>query len=152
PELKNPKVFVSFDAATGAYQLRPASKPPTVRHVLTHTSGLGYPFTSAILRDFKPKPGESYAFGGPLLFDPGPRWHYGTATDVVGRLVEVVSGQKLEDYSREHIFVPLKMTDTSYNVPQDKGARLVAAHQRAGDRMDGAIVLQSPQPGLAVPA
>jgi CubicO group peptidase (beta-lactamase class C family) len=149
-ELANQKVFASFDPATGAYQLRPASKPPTVRHALTHTSGLGYPFTSAILRDFKPKPGETYPFGGPLLFDPGTRWHYGTSTDVVGRLVEIVSGQKLEDYFREHIFTPLKMTDTSYNVPQDKGSRLAAAHQRAGERMDGAIVLQSPQPGLNI--
>ncbi len=54
PEFANLKVFESFDAATGAYRLRPASRPPTVRHILTHTSGLGYPFTSAILRDFKP--------------------------------------------------------------------------------------------------
>jgi methyl acetate hydrolase len=87
-----------------------------------------------------------------LLFDPGERWHYSTSTDVVGRLVEVVSGQKLEDYFRQHIFAPLKMSDTSYNVPQDKTARLVAAQQRAGDRMDGAIVLQTPQPGLTIPA
>jgi Beta-lactamase len=69
PEFAGLKVFESFDAATGAYRLRPASKPPTTRHVLTHTSGLGYPFTSAILRDFKPQPGENYPFGGPLLFD-----------------------------------------------------------------------------------
>jgi CubicO group peptidase (beta-lactamase class C family) len=68
PEFANLKVFESFDAATGAYRLRPASRPPTVRHILTHTSGLGYPFTSAILRDFKPQPGENYPFGGPLLF------------------------------------------------------------------------------------
>ena len=106
PEFANLKVFESFDAATGAYRLRPASRPPTVRHILTHTSGLGYPFTSAILRDFKPQAGESYPFGGPLLFDPGERWHYGTSTDVVGKLVEKVSGQKLEDYFHQHIFVP----------------------------------------------
>ncbi|HEY2186096.1 MAG TPA: serine hydrolase domain-containing protein, partial [Xanthobacteraceae bacterium] len=79
PEFANLQVFESFDAATGAYRLRPASRPPTVLHILTHTSGLGYPFTSAILRDFKPQPGESYPFGGPLLFDPGERWHYGTS-------------------------------------------------------------------------
>ena len=152
PELANPKVFESFDAATGEYRLRPASRPVTVRHVLTHTSGLAYPFTSATWRDFKPRAGETYPFGGPLLFDPGERWHYSTSTDVVGRLVEVVSGQKLEDYFREHIFVPLKMTDTSYNVPQEKAARLVAQQQRAGERMDGEIVLQSPQLGLTIPA
>src|SRR6516164_2728479 len=112
PEFANLKVFESFDAANGAYRLRPASRPPTVRHILTHTSGLGYPFTSAILRDFKPQPGENYPFGGPLLFDPGERWHYGTSTDVVGKLVEKVSGQKLEDYFRQHIFAPLQMSDT----------------------------------------
>jgi len=117
PEFANLKVFESFDAASGVYRLRPASRPPTVRHILTHTSGLGYPFTSAILRDFKPQPGENYPFGGPLLFDPGERWHYGTSTDVVGKLVEKVSRQKLEDYFRQHIFAPLQMSDTSYNVP-----------------------------------
>jgi CubicO group peptidase (beta-lactamase class C family) len=152
PELANLKVFESFDAATGAYKLRPASKPATVRHFLTHTSGLGYPFTSATLRDFKPRAGESYPFGGPLLFDPGERWHYSTSTDVVGRLVEVISGQNLETYFRQHIFAPLKMDDTSYNVPEAKGPRLVAQQQRSGDRMDGPIVLQSPQPPLTIAA
>jgi methyl acetate hydrolase len=151
PEFANLKVFESFDPATGAHRLRPASRAPTVRHILTHTSGLGYPFTSATLRDFKPQGGEKYPFGGPLLFDPGERWHYGTSTDVVGKLVEKVSGQKLEDYFREHIFAPLQMSDTSYNVPQEKAARLVAAQQRAGERMDGAIVLQTPQPELTIP-
>jgi methyl acetate hydrolase len=151
PEFANLKVFASFDATTGDYRLRPASRPPTVRHILTHTSGLGYPFTSAILRDFKPQSGESYPFGDPLLFDPGERWHYGTSTDVVGKLVEKVSGQKLEDYFREHIFAPLQMPDTFYNVPQEKASRLVAAHERNGARMDGRIVLQTPQPGLTIP-
>jgi methyl acetate hydrolase len=152
PELAGLKVIESFDATTGDYRLRPASRPPTVKHFLTHTSGLAYPFTSAIWRDFKPRNGETYAFGGPLLFDPGERWHYSTSVDVVGRLVEVVSGQKLEDYFREHIFVPLKMNDTSYNVPEAKGPRMVAQQQRAGDKMDGAIELQKPQPGLTIAA
>jgi methyl acetate hydrolase len=150
PELKNPMVVESFDAKTGDYKLRPASKPATVRNFLTHTSGLAYPFTSPIWRDFKPRAGESYPFGGPMLFDPGERWHYSTSTDVVGRLVEVVSGETLEEYFREHIFVPLKMNDTFYNVPDAKGPRLVAQQQRAGEKMDGAIVLQNPQPGLTI--
>jgi methyl acetate hydrolase len=144
PELKNPMVIESFDAKTGDYKLRPASKPATVRNFLTHTSGLAYPFTSAIWRDFKPRAGENYAFGGPMLFDPGERWNYSTSIDVVGRLVEVVSGQKLEDYFHDHIFVPLKMNDTSYNVPEAKGPRLVAQQQRDGAKMDGPIVLQIP--------
>src|SRR5580704_13711204 len=144
PELKNPMVVESFDAKTGDYKLRPASRPATVRHMLTHTSGLAYPFTSAIWRDFKPRAGETYPFGGPMLFDPGERWHYSTSIDVVGRLVEVVSGQKLENYFHDHIFVPLKMNDTSYNVPEAKGPRLVAQQQRDGAKMDGPVVLQIP--------
>ena len=152
PELVGLKVIESFDKATGAYQVRPASRPPTVKHFLTHTSGLAYPFTSEIWRDLKPRAGETYPFGGPLLFDPGERWHYSTSTDVVGKLVEVVSGQKLEEYFRQHIFAPLKMDDTSYNVPEAKGPRLVAQQQRGGERMDGAVELQKPQLGLTIAA
>jgi methyl acetate hydrolase len=152
PELANLKVLESFDAKTGEYKVRLAKSAPTVRHFLTHTSGLAYGFTSPAWRDLKPRAGETYPFGGPLLFDPGTRWHYSTSTDVCGRLVEVVSGQKLEDYFRQHIFAPLKMDDTSYNVPESKASRLVPAQQRAGDSMTGGIVLQSPQPGLAIAA
>jgi CubicO group peptidase (beta-lactamase class C family) len=152
PELVGLKVFQSFDPGTGDYRLRPVSRPATVRHFLTHTSGLAYPFTSATWRDFKPRAGETYPFGGPLLFDPGERWYYSTSTDVVGRLVEVLSGQRLEDYFRQHIFGPLKMDDTSYNVPKAREPRLVAQQQRAGAGMDGPIVLQDPQPGPSIPA
>jgi methyl acetate hydrolase len=150
PELKRLKVIESFDAATGDYRLRPPSRPATVRHFLTHTSGLAYPFTSAVWRDLRPRAGDGFPYGGPLLFDPGERWYYSTSTDVVGRLVEVVSGQKLEDYFREHIFAPLRMDDTSYSVPDAKGPRVVAQQQRAGAHMDGAVELQNPQAGLTV--
>jgi CubicO group peptidase (beta-lactamase class C family) len=142
---------IDLDESIHTYlpDLPEAWKGATVRHLLTHTSGLGYPFTSAILRDFKPRAGESYA-DGPLLFEPGERWHYGTSTDVVGRLVEKISGEKLEGYFLSHILTPLKMIDTSYNIPEAKAARVVASQQRAGERMDGKIVLQSPQPPLTV--
>jgi methyl acetate hydrolase len=152
PELAGLKVIESFDPATGDYKARPVARPPTVKHFLTHTSGLAYAFTSATWRDLKPRAGDTFPFGGPLLFDPGERWHYSTSTDVCGKLVEAVSGQKLEDYFRQNIFAPLKMDDTSYNVPEAKGPRLVAQQQRAGDKMDGAIVLQSPQLGLTIAA
>src|ERR1051326_4763692 len=111
PELANLQVFESFDAATGAYKVKPASKDVTVRQLFTHTSGLGYGFTSPIARDFKPRPDEKYA-AGPLLFEPGTQWIYGTGVDWLGRLVERLSGQSLEDYFREHIFTPLGMPDT----------------------------------------
>ena len=146
PELANLKVFASFDAHTGAYTLRPATRTLTVRHLLTHTSGLGYNFTSAIVRDFKPRDGEEYV-AGPLLFEPGERWLYGTSTDWVGRLVEVISGQPLEAYFRAHIFEPLGMHDTFYNVPADREPRLVKVHRRGSD---GSFGLDAVQPPLVV--
>jgi methyl acetate hydrolase len=142
PEFGKLSVFESFDAASGDYRLKPASTPVTVRHLHTHTSGLGYPFTSAILRDFKPRAGEAYPVG-PLLFEAGTRWHYGTSTDWLGRLVEKVSGLPLEDYFRQKIFTPLNMADTSYFVPKDKEARLVTVNRR---RPDGSLVREPTQP------
>ena len=68
PELVGLKVIESFDKATGAYQVRPAARAPTVKHFLTHTSGLAYPFTSEIWRDLKPRAGENYPFGGPFNY------------------------------------------------------------------------------------
>jgi methyl acetate hydrolase len=142
PEFAKLSVFESFDGATGAYRLRPATKAVTVRHLLTHTSGLGYAFTNPTVRDFKPRAGEEYPVG-PLVFEPGERWLYSTSTDWVGRLVEKVSGQSLEDYFRQHIFTPLGMADTFYFVPKDKEARLVTVNRRIAD---GSIVKESVQP------
>src|SRR5579871_1490703 len=141
PEFAKLSVFESFDAATGAYRLRPATKAVTVRHLLTHTSGLGYGFTNPIVRDFKPRPGEEYPVG-PLVFEPGERWLYSTSTDWVGRLVEKISGLTLEDYFRQRIFTPLGMSDTFYFVPKDKEARLVTVNRRLAD---GSIVKESVQ-------
>jgi methyl acetate hydrolase len=140
PDFAHLSVFDAFDGATREYRLRPATRAVTVRHLMTHTSGFGYPFTSAILRDFKPRPGDP---AEPLLFEPGERWHYGTSTDWLGRLVERVSGETLEGYFRRHIFDPLKMPDTFYNVPADKQARLAAVHRRLPD---GSIVKDQSQP------
>ncbi len=142
PEFAKLSVFESFDGATGAYRLRPATKAVTVRHLLTHTSGLGYAFTNPTVRDFKPRTGEEYPVG-PLVFEPGERWLYSTSTDWVGRLVEKVSGQSLEDYFRQHIFMPLGMADTFYFVPKDKETRLVTVNRRIAD---GSIVRESVQP------
>ena len=142
PQFAKLQVFESFDGATRNYKLRPAARAVTVRHLLTHTSGLGYSFTDPTTRDFKPRAGEEYPVG-PLVFEPGERWLYGTSTDWVGRLVEKVSGKSLEDYFREHIFVPLGMKDTSYFVPKEKEARLVTVNRRLAD---GSIVKDFIQP------
>jgi CubicO group peptidase (beta-lactamase class C family) len=146
PELANLKVFESFDSRTGAYTVRPAKKAVTVRQLLTHTSGLGYNFTSPVVRDFKPHNGEQYT-AGPLLFDPGEQWLYGTSTDWVGRLVESVSGRSLEQYFRERIFGPLEMADTFYNPPTDKQQRLVVVHRR---QSDGSFAADANQPAISV--
>ena len=145
PELANLMVFESFDHATGAYKVRPAAKKVTIRHLFTHTSGLGYGFTSPIVRDFKPRDGEKYE-AGPLLFEPGTQWIYGTSVDWVGRLVEKLSGKNLEEYFRERIFTPLGMSDTFYNVPEAKQARLVTVHQRQDGRADAPLIEQPNQP------
>ncbi len=121
---EKPQVLSSADAAARTYAVRPAASPITVRHLLTHTSGLGYPFTSATLRDFTPRNGDRFEVG-PLLFDPGTQWLYGTSTDWIGRLVEAVSGTSLEAYFKDHITGPLAMRDTAFNLPVAAQARLV---------------------------
>jgi methyl acetate hydrolase len=138
PELAGLSVFESFDSKTREYSVRPATKAVTVRHLFAHSSGLAYGFTSPTIRDFKPRDGEQYA-AGPLLFEPGEGWHYGTSTDWLGRLVENLSGENLDEYFRTHIFQPLGMKDTFFNVPDDKQARLVTTHQR---QSDGGLVEQ----------
>jgi methyl acetate hydrolase len=141
PELANLSVFESFDAASGAYKVRPAATKVTIRHLFTHTSGIAYGFTSAIDRDFKPRDGENYA-AGPLLFEPGTQWIYGDGVEWLGRLVEKLSGKSLEAYFREHIFTPLGMPDTFYNVPEAKQARRVTVHRRKDGRADAPLTEQ----------
>jgi methyl acetate hydrolase len=142
PEFAKLSVFEFFDAATGAYRVRPARTSVTVRHLFTHTSGLAYGFTDPTIRDFKPRAGEDYPVG-PLLFEPGERWLYSTSTDWLGRLVEKISGLPLEDYFRSRIFMPLGMSDTFYFVPKDKEARLVTVNRRLAS---GAMVKEENQP------
>jgi methyl acetate hydrolase len=146
PEFATLQEFISFDVSTGAYRVQPIRQTVTIRHLFTHTSGLGYNFTSSIVRDFRPLEGEQYPIG-PLLFEPGQRWHYGTSTDQLGRLVEKISGEPLEDYFRRHVFAPLGMSDTFYNVPKDKEARLISLNHR---QANGTIVKDSVQPGPSV--
>jgi methyl acetate hydrolase len=147
PELANPKVLEAFDPATGTYRLRSAASPITVRQLFTHTSGLGYPFTSGWLYSFKPRPGESSPFG-PLLFDPGLAWHYGTSTDYLGRIIEAIAGEDLDTYFQRRIFVPLGMVDTGFNVPTEKWGRVVNRHAR---RSDGGFTERSRQPPAVTP-
>jgi methyl acetate hydrolase len=147
PEFAKLSVFESFDPATGAYRVRPASRQLTIRHLFTHTSGLGYGFTNPIVRDFKPRAGEEYPVG-PLVFEPGERWLYSTSIDWLGRLVEKISGLSLEDYFRQRIFTPLGMPDTFYFVPKDKEARLVTVNRRLADGAFAKDGMQPPTSGF----
>jgi methyl acetate hydrolase len=142
PEFADLRVFDTFDAETKAYRLRAPARSVTIRQLFTHTSGLGYPFTSPELRDFKPLEGEVHPVD-PLIFDPGERWLYGRGLTWLGRLIERLSGQPLESYFQEHIFRPLGMGDTSYFVPDDKLDRLVALNRR---HADGTITPEAIQP------
>ena len=146
PQLANLKVFETVDGATGAYTVRSAKKGPTVRHLLTHTAGFGYNFTSPIVRDFKPRAGETYA-AGPLLFDPGEQWLYSTGIDWAGRIIESLSGKNLETYFRDHIFSPLRMADTAYNLKDDRQRRMTVVHRR---RADGTFQVDPVQPPMSV--
>lgn len=131
----------------------PATEPIRVWHLLTHTSGLSYGFhgtsvVDGLYRaagyDLVPPAGIDLAtatrtFAGlPLLFQPGTAWCYSVATDVLGRLVEIISGQGLDDFFADRILDPLGMTDTRWWVDGDDAARLAALY--APDPHDGRAV------------
>ncbi len=119
----------------------PAREPVRIRHLLTHTAGFTYGFLDPTAPIAK-----AYAQAGmadpavsleeqiarlarlPLLFQPGTRWNYSVATDVVGRLVEVLSGSALDRYFDRHVFQPAGMTDTGFTVPAQHATRLAALY------------------------
>jgi methyl acetate hydrolase len=139
PELSAPQVLAGFDDS-GAPKLRPAKRPITLRHLLTHTAGFGYEIWDPSLIRYVKATGMPSIFTAklaslrlPLVFDPGERWEYGINLDWVGRAIEAVSGLPLEVYFRQHIFAPLAMADTDYVVSPAQQARLVSVHQRQAD-------------------
>ena len=125
PALANPQVLTGFDDA-GQPQLRAAARPITLRHLLTHTAGLGYFFIHPqVLQYFgavgAPREGSLDTIKMPLMFDPGESWEYSVATDWVGQAVEAVSGLTLGDYLAAHVTGPLGMTQTAFRaeLPDD---------------------------------
>jgi CubicO group peptidase (beta-lactamase class C family) len=117
PALAAPRVLTGFDDA-GNPLTRPAASPITLRHLLSHASGLAYDFTSETLASYVKATGASQAGGAdpdyPLLFDPGEGWQYGVGIDWTGRLIEAVTGAGLDAFVGEHILRPLGMDDTTY--------------------------------------
>src|SRR5579863_9868563 len=137
-ELGSLQVLHGFDSSSGKPILKPATKPVTLRRLLTHTSGFAYDTWFADMLRWEKETGTSIPLGTvapltPLMFEPGSRWQYGTSADWSGRLVETVSGMTLEDYFQKNILEPLGMHDTSFLVPASKFDRLVAESDRQPD-------------------
>ncbi|MDG2289168.1 MAG: serine hydrolase [Woeseiaceae bacterium] len=147
PAFKNPQVLVTVDENDAVMKTRAASREIRIIDLLTHSSGLGYPFIPSPIQ-------KTYIANGiidgltdqdehlalqmaklaelPLLFDPGSRYNYGLSTDVLGYLIEVVSGRPLNDYFLNEIFLPLEMHDTSFYLSEDKYDRLVTLYANDG--------------------
>jgi methyl acetate hydrolase len=135
PDLADPVVISGF-ADDGSVQTRPAARPITLRHLLTHTSGMGYDFVHADMaraRGAPPVPGTMASLRTPLLFDPGDAWAYGISTDWAGLAVEAASGQRLDAYIADHITGPLGMADTHIGLEKADKARLVTNMGRGAD-------------------
>lgn len=139
PEYATQKVASLVD---GSVQLQAVRQMATIHDLLRHTAGLTYEFmgNAAVQRKYaqirigsreRSNAEFSHELAGlPLMYEPGTVWEYGRATDVLGRLVEVVSGQTLGVYLQEHIFKPLGMTDTGFSVPVQHHARIAEPFAR----------------------
>ena len=147
PEFKNPKVFVKPASGGEPYTI-PAAREITIRDLLTHTSGLTYDWNETLGERYKAANVTSglLQYEGtiednvkrlatvPLLFSPGTRWEYSLGVDVLGRLVEVVTGMPLDQYFRTRIFEPLGMKDTYFYLPDNKVDRLAVAYTYYADK------------------
>lgn len=141
PAFKNQQVIDKFNAADTTWTTVPAKKEVTIRELLTHTSGIGYaqiggPMANALYAKRKLTAGLGVQHDKlldamnrlaklPLLHQPGEKWTYGLNTDLLGCLVEVISGMSLDAFFRTRIFEPLGMKDTYFYIPPSKHYRLV---------------------------
>jgi CubicO group peptidase (beta-lactamase class C family) len=129
PELASLKILKGYDAANRPI-LQPAIHPPTIRQLLSHTAGYGYDVWDENLAKYPKTGGFMQA---PLLFEPGAKWQYGVNHDVLGKIIERVSGQTLEEYFQQHIFRPLGMSETTYFPAAAMQSRLVKTATRQPD-------------------
>lgn len=144
PAFASPQVLEKFNPSDSSYTTRPAKREISIRDLLTHTSGIGYavigsPEANAIYAKNNipvgiENPHASLAEAMerlgklPLFHDPGTKYLYGLNTDVLGYLVEVVSGKTLSDFLKERLFVPIGMNDTYFYLPENKQARLATLY------------------------
>jgi CubicO group peptidase (beta-lactamase class C family) len=131
-------VLVGFDGDKPQYRA-PASIP-TVRQLATHTSGLTYEFWCPMIGQWLEKTGHPPVLSGtraglmyPLTFDPGTRWDYGMGIDWLGRIVEEVSGSRIDAFLKDELFGPLGMKDTDVVVSADMAGRLAGVKARGED-------------------
>jgi methyl acetate hydrolase len=151
PELESVQVLEGFDPS-GAPRTRAPKRSITLRHLLTHTAGYGYPvWSEALARYYQdmglPSTGscENAALRAPLLFDPGERWSYGINLEWAGKVIEAVSGKRLSAYLQENLLGPLGMTDTAFKITPSMRSRLAKVHQRGDDGGLQAIDFEVPQ-------
>ncbi len=140
PEFEDVKVFAGVDG--GELQLAEPERAMTIRDLLRHTSGLTYGFFGNTAVDQRYRQADVLSNRGtladmvtklgnlPLLYQPGNRFHYSVSTDVLGRVVEVVSGKDFDEFLQERILRPLDMKDTGFFVPESKIDRFAANHSR----------------------
>ena len=169
PEFKNLKVLKSYDDQTGETELEEIKNPITIKQLFTHTSGLSYGDYPEELPVDKLY-GEKFGFTGenrlktklemfpimppldefskrlatlPLAFAPGEHWWYAFSHEILGYLIEVLSGKKLDVFLKEHIFDKLGMNDTDFYVPKEKWERLTKVYTKNQDdkliEVEGAI-------------
>jgi CubicO group peptidase (beta-lactamase class C family) len=145
PAFAKQQVLDKFNAADTTYTTVPAKKEITIRELLTHTSGLGYAQIGS--REANAIYAKSNITAGigvqgdnlldamnrlaklPLMHQPGEKWTYGLNSDLLGCLVEVISGMSLDEFFRSRIFEPLGMTDTYFTIPKNKAWRLVKLYR-----------------------
>jgi CubicO group peptidase (beta-lactamase class C family) len=149
PDFADPKVLVSYDLGTGETIVRPARERVAVRHLLTHTSGSHHGFLTGdsvmgmlyaragVAQDARLPLEENVKRIGPLplAHAPGTAWTYGLSSEVAGRLIEVVSGQRLDRYLARSVLEPLGMRTTWFVVPPAERRRIVARHARADTKV-----------------
>ncbi len=153
PEFKNPRVLVTFNEKDSSYTSTPAKSEITIRQLLTHSSGISYAaigskeFNAIYAKAGVPSGigiGYSNAVLGdkikilaqlPLQQNPGEQWTYGLNTDVLGYLIEVLSGLSFDDYLHQRIFKPLGMNDTYFYLPKEKHNRLVTLYENKNDKL-----------------
>jgi methyl acetate hydrolase len=144
PVIAAPQVLEGFDP-TGKPVLRPAKRPISLHDLLTHTAGFVYRLWDAdALKYYRaldklPITYRSQLPRNPLMFDPGERWQYGGNIDWVGRIVQAVSGERLDVHFRKHIFQPLGMNDTSFVISPAQWTRIASGHHR---RPDGSLTAE----------